>query len=62
APRPVLARLETPYDWVRRFVEMLGRMTIPRVITTADMTAGQAKAQVYPVVTHGQTFLAAIWR
>jgi len=41
-------------------VEVLGRMTIGRIVAAADVTTLEAKPQVYPLVPGFQTFLATV--
>ena len=59
-PPPVFSRLERPDDGMTGLVEVSRSMLIFRRITTADVTAGKAKAQLDPVVSCLQTLLAAL--
>jgi hypothetical protein len=50
APAPTLAGLEGGHDRVLRRAEVLRRMLVLRAVATADVPAGPAQAQVYPLV------------
>jgi hypothetical protein len=58
-PCPALARFERRDDWVAHFVEMFGRVPARRAVTTADMTASQAEAQMNPGRSRLQALCAA---
>ena len=58
-PQPIFARLETLNDRMAGFVEMLGGVPIRRIVAAPDVSARQAKTQVYPLGSDRQTFLAA---
>ena len=60
APAPILARLEGLDNRVIGRVEMLRRVLVLRGVTTSDMPANQALAQVYPAIANFQTVLTAI--
>ena len=47
-PAPVFRRIVALNDRVRGGVKMFGRMSVRRVIATADVTAGPANTQVNP--------------
>jgi hypothetical protein len=58
-PTPVFRRIVAFDDRMCGGAKMLGRMSVRRVVATADVTAGPADAQVNPGRTDLQTFLAA---
>src|ERR1700744_3926434 len=64
APAPAFRRIVAFDDRMRGGVEMLGGVFVGRIIATADMTAGAADAQMQPVATDLEAFLAAkrAWR
>jgi hypothetical protein len=41
-------------------VEMPGGVLILRIVTAADMSAGETEAQVYPGISHFQTVLTSL--
>jgi hypothetical protein len=49
-PNPILARLEGSDDRMTSIVEVLRGVLVLGIVTTTDMSAGQAKAQVNPGV------------
>ena len=59
-PTPVFTRLEGLDNRVVGRVEMLRRVLILRGVTTSDMPANQALAQVNPAIANFQTVLTAI--
>lgn len=63
-PAPGFARLDRLDDGVLGGFEVRRRMTIPRIVATADVPADQAHAQVDPGIAHLQAFFATvgIWR
>jgi hypothetical protein len=60
APVPVLSRLIGLQHWVVRLVKVGGRMFAGRAVTTADVRALGAPAQVHPVPMSGKAFDAAV--
>ena len=60
APHPVLARLKRFHDGVMHLVKMLCGVLVFRAVTAADVAAGEAQAQVNPVIAHLQALLAAL--
>jgi hypothetical protein len=59
APAPLLARLKGPDNGVSRRLIMLGGVLVFRRIAAANMPAGQAQAEMYPLVPHLETLFAA---
>jgi hypothetical protein len=59
APAPALPRLQGADQRVVVPVGVRGRVPVRRAITTADMAAFQADAQMLPRVTDGPALLAA---
>src|SRR6185312_6081935 len=62
APTPVLAGLERADDRVADLGPVLARVPLRRGVAAADVTAGQAFAQVHPDGAHGEAVLAALGR
>src|ERR1700693_5406241 len=60
APAPILSRFEGLDDRVPAVVEMLPRMPMRRGVAAADVTAGQAQAQMHPPRPNSQAILAAL--
>src|SRR6266545_7816796 len=58
APTPFLVRLERADDWVLSRVEVLGGMSVRRVITTAHMPALGTYSKVNPTSMYLQAVLA----
>jgi hypothetical protein len=58
-PSPPFRRIVAFDDGMPGLVEMLGRMAVGRVVTTAHVPAGTAKPQVYPPRPNLQTFFAS---
>src|SRR5438552_14562375 len=58
APAPVLTRFERGHDGVLGRVKVLGCMLVFGRIAAAHVTAGPAKPQVDPCVSHLEAFLA----
>jgi len=54
-PAPSFAGLDGSHNGVLGRVEVLGGMFVLGGIATADVTATQAQAEVYPAVAHLQT-------
>jgi hypothetical protein len=61
-PCPVLSRLKAPNDWVCGIVEMSGGVFAYRLVAAPDVATREAKAEMNPVHSHLETFLAALWR
>ena len=59
APRPALGWIITLDDGMVCGMEMLARVTMGRLIATADMPADEADAKVDPCVADPQTLFAA---
>ena len=57
APAPVFTRLEAPHDRVFGLVEMLGGVAIGRIVTAADMAAGEAEPKMDPPAAAGEALL-----
>jgi hypothetical protein len=60
APAPILARFEGLDDWMSVLVEMLPCVPMRRGVAAADVTAGQAQAQMHPPRANSQAILATI--
>ena len=58
-PAPILAGLEGLDDWVTAMMEMTSRVPMRRGIAAADVTAGEAQAQMHPARADSQAILAA---
>jgi len=58
-PAPILSRLEGLDDRMLSFVEMLPCVLMQRGIAAADVTAGEAQAQMHPARADSQALLAA---
>jgi hypothetical protein len=54
--------LKALHHGVARRVKVLRRVLVLGTVTATDMTAFAAQAQMHPVVSHSQAFLAAFWR
>ncbi len=61
-PPPMFARLVPGNDRVLRLMEVFCRMFVLGTVATADMTAGQARAEMDPAIAHLQALLATIGR
>ena len=57
---PNFARFERPYDRMGCCIIVLGRMSIRRVVATADVPADLAEAKMHPTRADLKTFLASI--
>src|SRR5262249_47369907 len=62
APAPVLAGLEAADDRMMRRVEVFCGVLVRRIVTAADVAAGQAEAQMNPVCADLQALLTAVGR
>jgi hypothetical protein len=62
APAPVFTRFERLDHRMVGRVKVLRRVFVFGAIATADMTAGEAPAQMKPLVAHCETFLAPVGR
>lgn len=62
APRPVLARLERANDRMAAALSVATGMAVGRAVTTTDLAALEADAQVQPRVSSGQALLASLHR
>ena len=60
APGPGLAGLERADDRVAAALSVGAGVTVGRVVTTSDLAALQADAQMQPGVARGQAVLAAL--
>jgi hypothetical protein len=59
-PAPVFSRLKGFYDRMMLGVKMFCGVLVFRTIAAADVAAGEAQAQVDPVVAHFQALFAAV--
>jgi hypothetical protein len=59
APAPVFTGLEGLDDGVRRFMKMLSCVFVGRAVAAADVSAGEAKAEVYPLGADLETVFAS---
>jgi hypothetical protein len=59
APAPVFTGLEGLDDGVRRLMKMLGRVFVGRAVAAAYVSAGEAKAEVYPLGADLETVFAS---
>src|SRR5207253_959330 len=60
APAPVLARLERADDRMLGLVGVGGRVAVGGVVAAADVTAGEADAEVQPLAADAEAVLAAV--
>jgi hypothetical protein len=61
APNPTFAGLDGAHQRMLTFVKMLGRVFVPRRITTTNTSALQTQSQVDPSVTHFDAFFADVF-
>ena len=58
-PAPCFTRLERPHDRMCGRMKVPGGMLVLRRVAAADMSAGQADAQMHPPIADAQALLAA---